>query len=57
MNRPDGSVLVEAQGSPVQLDGLLQELRFGPSLASVEDLRVTELEPLKSEKGFEIRFG
>lgn len=56
MNRPDGSVLVEAQGTEAQLQELLQELRFGPSLATVEDLRVEWLDPVKNEKSFDIRF-
>ncbi len=56
-NEPDGNVTVEAQGSEDVLQDLLRELRFGPSLAQVDDLRVDWLEPARPEAGFQIRFG
>lgn len=56
-NEADGSVWVEAQGPEAVLKELLQELRFGPSFAQVDDLRVEWLDPVKAEAGFQIRFG
>ncbi len=56
-NEPDGNVTVEAQGPEDVLQDLLRELRFGPSLAQVDDLRVDWLEPARPEAGFQIRFG
>lgn len=56
-NEPDGTVMVEAQGPEGMLQDLLHELRFGPSLAQVDDLRVDWLDPIGTEQGFQIRFG
>ena len=55
-NQPDGSVLVEAQGPESLLQELLQELQFGPSLATVESMHVDWLEPVKTDVEFIIRF-
>jgi acylphosphatase len=38
MNQPDGSVLVEAEGSPERLEKLELFLREGPRLAAVTSL-------------------
>ncbi len=56
-NEPDGTVVVEAQGPEGMLQDLLHELRFGPSLARVDDLRIDWLDPIGTEPGFQIRFG
>jgi len=56
LNESGGSVLVEAQGPETTLQEFLQELRFGPSVASVEDMHVDWLDPVKGEKSFDIRF-
>jgi len=42
-NRYDGAVEVEAEGSAPALERLLNELRQGPRLARVQDVRVTWL--------------
>jgi acylphosphatase len=49
-NRYDGAVEVEAEGSSAALDQFLNELRHGPRLARVQDLRVTWL-PYKGDLG------
>lgn len=53
-NLPDGSVEVEAQGSPEQVDAMLEWLRAGPPFARVEGMDVSERE-LVRETGFDIR--
>ncbi len=42
-NRYDGAVEVEAEGSAPALEHFLNELRHGPRLARVQDVRVTWL--------------
>jgi acylphosphatase len=49
-NRYDGAVEVEAEGSAAALDHFLNELRNGPRLARVQDVRVTWL-PYKGDLG------
>ncbi len=43
-NRPDGSVYVEAEGSPPMLDRMEAYLRRGPRLARVEELQSERVE-------------
>jgi acylphosphatase len=56
-NEADGSVVLEAQGTEAPLQELIRELRFGPSLAQVDDLRIDWLDPARQEPGFQVRFG
>lgn len=52
-NRPDGSVLCEAQGPPDRVDALIEELRRGPPGARVDAVSITDLEPVHpAENGF-----
>jgi acylphosphatase len=45
-NLPSGDeVMVEAEGPRLALEALLQQLRTGPMLASVQDVRVQWREP------------
>ncbi len=44
-NRPDGSVHVEAEGPPEQLDRLEAFLRAGPRWARVDELLTERLDP------------
>lgn len=53
-NRPDGSVEVEAQGSPEQVDAMLDWLRAGPPFARVDAVDVSERE-VTQEAGFGTR--
>ncbi|GAC1479020.1 MAG: acylphosphatase [Candidatus Dormibacteria bacterium] len=39
-NRYDGAVEVEAEGTALDLDALLDALRRGPRMARIEDVRV-----------------
>ena len=47
-NEPDGSVYAEAEGSETQVGALIRWCRRGPAHARVEDVRVTEMDPLGS---------
>jgi acylphosphatase len=44
-NRPDGSVLVHAAGSPAALAKLIAWLYEGPPMARVDAVEVEEIEP------------
>lgn len=54
-NRPDGSVHVEAEGSPERLDQLEAFLRAGPRLARVDELASERLEASGEFDGFSWR--
>jgi acylphosphatase len=54
-NRPDGSVHVEAEGPPEQLDRLEAFLRGGPRPARVDQLRSERLDPSGEFDGFSWR--
>ncbi|MFP3938859.1 MAG: acylphosphatase [Thermoanaerobaculia bacterium] len=55
-NAPDGTVEVEAAGSPDELAAFEDRLRQGPPAARVEGLGARELPAGPSGSGFEIRF-
>jgi acylphosphatase len=44
-NELDGSVFIEAEGSPESIDALIEWCHHGPELAEVEEVLVTETEP------------
>jgi acylphosphatase len=48
-NRPDGSVLVHAEGSPAALDALIAWLHVGPPMARVDSVEVAVIEPASME--------
>src|SRR5688572_260831 len=48
-NRPDGSVLVHAAGSPAALDALVAWLHVGPPMARVDTVEVEIIEPASME--------
>lgn len=54
-NAPDGSVEVEAAGSPDELAAFEDRLRQGPPAARVEGLDTRDLPGGDSSGGFEIR--
>jgi acylphosphatase len=54
-NRPDGSVYVEAEGSPAMLDRLEAYLRRGPRLARVEQVKVERMDATGEFDGFSWR--
>lgn len=53
-NRPDGSVHIEAEGEPQQLELFIEWCRSGPSWARVQDVVVADVPPL-NRISFEIR--
>jgi len=53
-NTRDGSVEVEAEGDPEQVDALIAWVRSGPQHAAVETTEVEELSPVLAERSFEI---
>jgi len=54
-NNPDGSVYIEAEGYPEQLNRMVAWCRRGPRFGFVEDLAVTESTAL-NYNSFMIRF-
>ena len=55
-NRYDGSVELEAQGEPSDIEEFLARLRMGPPLSHVVDLQINDLPVEAGEKDFEIRY-
>jgi acylphosphatase len=54
-NNPDGTVEVLAQGTRDQLAGLHSRLREGPRAARIEDVEVSEAQPVAGLTYFQIR--
>lgn len=54
MNRPDGSVIIRAEGEESLLDEMVSWCRTGPDWAEVERLEVDE-EPLEGFTDFQVR--
>jgi acylphosphatase len=54
-NLPDGSVEIEAQGSPGEVDSFLNEASVGPPGSRVSGFRVEPAPELGDEIGFVIR--
>ncbi|MFI5370015.1 MAG: acylphosphatase [Candidatus Eisenbacteria bacterium] len=54
-NRRDGSVLIEAEGSPEALGSLLARIREGPSHARVDAVEERWEQGPAHHRGFEIR--
>ena len=53
-NLPDGSVYIEAEGEPLQIEAFVEWCRQGPPCAWVEDLDVRSL-PLMNRTGFYVK--
>ena len=53
-NLPDGSVLMEVQGSVTQIRKLLVQLKSQPHL-HITDLQITEIEKVPFERRFSVR--
>ena len=54
-NNPDGTVEVLAQGTRDQLAGLHSRLQEGPRAARVDDVEVSEAEPIPGLTSFQVR--
>ena len=54
-NLDNGDVQIEAQGNSSTRDFFLQQIHRGPRLSHVESVEVTQIIPVKSEKGFFIK--
>lgn len=56
-NNSDGTVEVLAQGTRDQLAGLRSRLREGPRAARVDEVEVSEAEPVSGLTAFQVRGG
>ena len=56
-NNPDGTVEVLAQGTREQLAGLHSRLREGPRAARVDQVEVSDAEPIPGLASFQVRGG
>ena len=54
-NNPDGTVEVLAQGTRDQLAGLRSRLHEGPRAARIDDVEVSEAEPIPGLTSFQVR--
>ncbi|MCK6080268.1 acylphosphatase [Microbacterium sp. EYE_5] len=54
-NRGDGTVQAEVQGTASAVEAVVDWAARGPRGGSVDDVAMTEIEPLSDETGFEIR--
>jgi acylphosphatase len=55
-NLPDGNVEFEAQGTNDRVDAFLEEIKKGPVLSYISDIRTNELPAEEREAGFVIKF-
>ena len=55
MNRPDGSVEVEAEGEKTRITALIEELKVGPRWSQVKDVRVEWGACQGIYRGFDVR--
>ncbi len=54
-NNPDGTVEILAQGTRDQLAGLHSRLREGPRAARIDDVDVSEAQPVAGLTSFQVR--
>ncbi len=54
MNKPDGSVYIEAEGNTFGLESLLEFCQEGPEGAIVESVEYQEVDALQGFKNFEV---
>lgn len=52
-NKPDGSVYIEAEGSPENINLLIKWCKIGPKLSRVDSVSTTEV-PIENFAQFEI---
>ena len=55
-NQPDGSVKAYIEGDKERVEQLLHLLNEGPSLARVEEVAVTLVEPRGTHRSFDVNF-
>ena len=55
-NQTDGSVIMEVQGTPQQLDSLITRLKQGNGYSKVVQMKIEDLEVDKGENKFGIRY-
>lgn len=55
-NRGDGSVEAEAQGTDAAVEAFLGDLREGPPMGFVREVKTWDESVVEGEKGFDIRF-
>lgn len=55
-NQNDGSVTMEVQGTPQQLDALITRLKQGNGYSKVVQMKITDLPVEKGENKFGIRY-
>ncbi len=55
-NQSDGSVIMEVQGTPQQLDSLILRLKQGNGYSKVVQMKIEDLEVEKEENKFGIRY-
>lgn len=55
-NLPDGKVEFEAQGPGERVDAFLEEIKKGPALSYISDVKTHELPAEDGEEGFLIKF-
>ena len=55
-NLPDGSVEVEAEGRMKDLDEFMKKVKEGPSFGYVETADIVEIDEIRNEKNFEVRY-
>jgi acylphosphatase len=51
-NQPDGSVVAEVQGSPADVDAMIDWCKDGPPSARVDGVDVTDIAAVTGEAGF-----
>lgn len=55
-NQSDGSVIMEVQGTPQQLDNLITRLKQGNGYSKVVQMKIEDLEVEKGENKFGVRY-
>lgn len=55
-NQTDGTVIMEVQGTPQQLDNLMTRLKQGNGYSKVTQIKIEDLEVDKEENKFGIRY-
>ena len=53
-NRMDGTVEARAEGAPQAVEAFVAWCRQGPSMAQVEEVRVTRVSPSGLDRGFQV---
>lgn len=54
-NEPDGSVYIEAEGDLNQLNEFVSWCKTGPERARVDEVKITNSQPVEHYSNFEIR--